>query len=279
MSQKRKRPEDESSYEDAPDDVFRSDPIEDRSSTFVGYFSPSLEGDALQRLPEMTSATHKILGYRKESNQRSLTSVKQYVSGNDDDGEKYAGKKVEKILEGMRVGGACVVARWYGGVMLGPVRFTHIENCARAAVSKWQTHEAEQRAKKLKLEQEAAEQKKLAVALVERDRSIEVLRTLAAGKERQVKEGIVTGVEALAGANGASVDVEEAAPKPSEAADLKQKAESTSKPAMDYSAMPLARLRALDKARDATLSFLLKRIDKADADLSALKHSEGAEDG
>ncbi|GAB1741405.1 hypothetical protein NU219Hw_g6638t1 [Hortaea werneckii] len=278
MSQKRKRPEDESPNEDAPD-VFRSDPIEDRSSTFVGYFSPSLDGDALQRLPEIKSATHKILGYRKESNQRSLTSVKQYVSGNDDDGEKYAGKKVEKILEGMRVGGACVVARWYGGVMLGPVRFTHIENCARAAVSKWQTHEADQRVKRIKLEQEIAEQKKLAVALVERDRSIEVLRTLAAGKEKQVKEGIVAGMEALAGADGASGDGEEAAPKPSEAADLKQKPEGTSKPAMDYSAMPLARLRALDKARDATLSFLLKRIDKADADLSALKHSEEAEDG
>ncbi|KAI6911730.1 hypothetical protein KC318_g2400 [Hortaea werneckii] len=278
MSQKRKLPEDESSYEDAPD-VFRSDPIEDRSSTFVGYFSPSLEGDALQRLPEIKSATHKILGYRKESNQRSLTSVKQYVSGNDDDGEKYAGRKVEKILEGMRVGGACVVARWYGGVMLGPVRFTHVENCARAAVSKWQTHEADQRTKRMKLEQEAAEQKKLAVALVERDRSIEVLRNLAAGKEKQVKEGIVAGVEALAGANGASGDVAESTPKPQEAADLKEKPESASKPAMDYSAMPLARLRALDKARDATLSFLLKRIDKADADLSALKHSEEAEDG
>ncbi|KAI7474827.1 hypothetical protein KC357_g5063 [Hortaea werneckii] len=278
MSQKRRRPEDESSNEDAPD-VFRSDPIEDRSSTFIGYFSPSLEGDALQKLPEIQSATHRILGYRKESSQRSLTSVKQYISGSDDDGEKYAGKKVEKILEGMRVGGVCVVARWYGGVLLGPVRFTHIENCARAAVSKWQTHETEQRAKKMRLEQETAEQKKLAVALIERDRSIEVLRTLAAGKERQVKEGIVAGVEALGGANDAPKDVDEAAPKSSEATDLKQKPESTPKPAMDYSAMPLARLRALDKARDATLSFLLKRIDEADADLSALQHNGEAEDG
>ncbi|KAI7332881.1 hypothetical protein KC315_g4432 [Hortaea werneckii] len=278
MSQKRKRPEDESSNEDAPD-VFRSDPIEDRSSTFVGYFSPSLEGDALQKLPEIQRATHRILGYRKESSQRSLTSVKQYVSGSDDDGEKYAGKKVEKILEGMRVGGVCVVARWYGGVLLGPVRFTHIENCARAAVSKWQTHETEQRAKKMRLEQETAEQKKLAIALIERDRSIEVLRTLAAGKERQVKEGIVAGVEALGDADDASEDVEEVAPKSSEAMNLKKKTESTPKPAMDYSAMPLARLRALDKARDATLSFLLKRIDKADADLSALQHNGEAEDG
>ena len=46
---------------------------------------------------------------------------------------------------------------------------------------------------------------------------------------------------------------------------------SPTKPAaIDYSAMPLDRLRALDKARDATLSFLLTRIDKAEADLKAL---------
>jgi hypothetical protein len=36
---------------------------------------------------------------------------------------------------------------------------------------------------------------------------------------------------------------------------------------MDYSVMTLDRLRALEKARDATLSFLLKRIDKAELEL------------
>ena len=41
--------------------------------------------------------------------------------------------------------------------------------------------------------------------------------------------------------------------------------------AVDYSEMPVDRLRALEKARDATLSFLLKRIDRAEAELVAFQ--------
>jgi hypothetical protein len=33
---------------------------------------------------------------------------------------------------------------------------------------------------------------------------------------------------------------------------------------MDYSAMPLQRLRQLEKARDATIGFILKQLDKAE---------------
>ncbi|TKA22322.1 hypothetical protein B0A50_08047 [Salinomyces thailandicus] len=269
-SQKRKRSPDQPSS-DASSLVFRSSPIEDRSSTFIGYFSPTIPPETLQKLPEIKDATHKILAYRRESPQRSLTGRKQYTAGHDDDGEKYAGKRVEKALEAMQVVGACVVARWYGGVMLGPVRFTHIEECARDAVRRWQASVAEEGAKKRRVEEEGVEQGRLAAALRERDSSIAVLRDLAAVKERQVKEGIVAGVEALDGEQ----QIDGKSPKPGDGAGSRSKP-SNAVPAIDYSVMPVERLRVLDRARDATLSFLLKRIDKAEADLTALRNDQEA---
>ncbi|KAK4540833.1 hypothetical protein LTR36_008910 [Oleoguttula mirabilis] len=284
MSQKRKHSPDAPSSSFKPEDVFRSEPIEDRTSTFIAYFSPTLPAKDLQSLAEFKSASHKILAYRKPSNQRSITGTQtQYTAGHDDDGEKYGGKRVEKVLESLNVAGACVVARWYGGVMLGPVRFTHMEDCARGAVQRWQEHVSGETAKKRRVEEEGVEKAKLVRALGERDRSIGVLRALAAGKETRVKASIVAGVEALTSGN---VDEEEEkrqtlpAPENAEESTAPQQlpvsvqtVDAAPKPAAaatDYSTMPLDRLRALDKARDATLAFLLKRIDKAEADLAAL---------
>ncbi|EME89208.1 uncharacterized protein MYCFIDRAFT_89674 [Pseudocercospora fijiensis CIRAD86] len=223
MSLKRKHSNDEADTGEA--DLFQSEPIEDRKSTFVAYFSPSLKPKDLQNLPVIANADHKILAWRKESNQQSITKAKQYVTGSDDDGEKYAGKKVEKVLEALQAEGACVVARWWGGIMLGPVRFTHIESCARDAVRECQTQRAEAQMKKRRMEQEKVEHAQLAKALVEHPPKTEIPT-------------------------------------------------SSAKPAMDYTAMPLDRLRALDKARDATIGFLLKRIDKAEADLAAMNEED-----
>lgn len=50
----------------------------------------------------------------------------------DDDGESAAGGRLLhllQILDARNV--AVVVSRWYGGVLLGPARFTHINNAAR----------------------------------------------------------------------------------------------------------------------------------------------------
>lgn len=50
----------------------------------------------------------------------------------DDDGESAAGGRLLKLLT---IVGAenvvLVVSRWFGGVLLGPSRFTHINNAAR----------------------------------------------------------------------------------------------------------------------------------------------------
>ena len=59
----------------------------------------------------------------------------EYSSGAqdfDDDGESAAGGRLLHLLQ---VVGAqdvvVVVSRWYGGILLGPARFTHINNAAR----------------------------------------------------------------------------------------------------------------------------------------------------
>ena len=271
MSQKRKR-----GVEDAPEGgpdgetdsvpISRSAAIEDRSSTFMGLFSPSLKPKEIQQLEEIASASHKILAWRRESNQQSITGGVKYTTDFDDDGEKYAGKKIAKVLDNMQVAGSCVVARWYGGVLLGPVRFEHIEKCAMEAVKKWQESVAEERSKKQKVEEEAVERLKLVKVLADRDQSISVLRSLAAEKEDKAK---------LARGKLEEHNGDIASSQPDEQVYLRsQTAKTETKVAVDYSAMPLERLKALEKARDATLSFLLKRIDKAEADLFTLKDND-----
>lgn len=244
MSQKRKR------SEEPPDhnNVFRSATIEDRSSTFIGIFSPTLKPKELQSLDEIKSASHKVLAWRRESNQQSITGGTKYTIDHDDDGEKYAGKKVEKVLDGMQVIGSCVVARWYGGVMLGPARFEHIETVSREAIQKWKDSVAEEHAKRRKVEADAAESKRLVKTLAERDQSISVLRALALEKEEKLRR-----VKAASDREDAPVG--EAKPA------------DGSKPAIDYATLPLERLKMMEKAKDATLSFLLKRIDKAEVEL------------
>jgi putative IMPACT (imprinted ancient) family translation regulator len=237
-------------------DISRSAAIYDRESKFYALYSPSLKPKQLQSLDEIQSAAHRVVGWRRESNQQSITKETQYVVGSDDDGEKYAGKKIEKVLEAAKVSGTCVVARWFGGIMLGPVRFEHIENCAREAVRRYQEVDAERRAKKRKLEEEEEEHARLSKSLAEWDQSIVVLRALAADKEKLVKQA------------GEDADGDAGPPL------IAAAPSSSVQPAADYEAMPLARLKALDKARDATLSFLLKRIDKAEADLKLLNNDE-----
>ena len=55
------------------------------------------------------------------------------LADNDEDGESGAGAKMGALLDMMDVE-CCVVvvSRWYGGIHLGPDRFKHINNCARA---------------------------------------------------------------------------------------------------------------------------------------------------
>ena len=178
--------------------------------------------------------------------------------GHDDDGEQYAGKRLEKVLTEMNVEGAVVVARWYGGVLLGPVRFTHIENCARGAIEKWKAgvtaiepepdHPAVQ---KRKIEEDEERKSTLVSVLEERDHSISALRGLLREKTEEA----------------CAIESEE---KTSTTKDVNV----TPNKAVSYSAMPLQALERLEKARDATISWILKEIENVEERLEQQQQQE-----
>ena len=238
MSLKRKRTPSPPPDADQTSEVFRSESIYDRSSTFVAHFSPTVAPKELQASKEFESASHRILGWRRPSNQRSIRtgptgSQQLYILGSDDDGEKYGGKRLEKVLEAEKVEGAVVVARWYGGVLLGPVRFTHIELCAKEAIHRWKEAVEQRR----RIEADRHERRDFINMLRERDQSITTLRGLLAEKSETKTTTIGT-------------------TNPSNT--------STPTRAVDYSTLSLERLRPLEKAKDASIAFLLKKIDQAE---------------
>ncbi|KAJ9656550.1 hypothetical protein H2198_004899 [Neophaeococcomyces mojaviensis] len=241
--------------------IFESSSIEDRTSTFVAAFSPAIAAKILQAHQPYKNASHRILAWRKPSKQQSLSSVTGlnaatrtiYDTGSDDDGEKYAGKKLEKLLTELDVTGAVVVARWYGGVLLGPVRFDHILNVAKEAIRKWQTFaNAGPLQKKLKVDatpnltpkQEAEQKERLAKQLADRDNSIKILRGLLAEKKTSKAQDSPTSDS----------------PKPS------QDVQTKVVPGIDYTSMPLSKLKQLEKARDTTISWILKQIDETEVE-------------
>ena len=130
------------------------------------------------------------------------------------------------------------------------------------------------------MEEDVEEKQRLAKVLSERDNSIRVLRALAAEKEEKAKQAMIAGVESLASLLQEKTSAEEQTPKSSDqegdstekAATRPKKIVSAAQPAADYGGRSVESLRSLEKARDATLGFLLKRIDKAEADLAAIKN-------
>ena len=216
----------------SPSHIFTSSPIEDRSSTFLAFYSPTLAAKELQAHTEFKSASHRIAAWRKSSSQRALNAQLLFETGHDDDGEKRGGKALETVLVEMEVVGAVVVARWYGGVMLGPVRFDHIKNSARDAIMQW-SQDRERSVKKAKVQADEAEKERLVEALPERDQSIIVLRNLLAEKSKQSSS----------------------APR----------GESTSAKTPDYSTLPLGTLEKLEQVRDATIGWILRQLEKAES--------------
>lgn len=238
MAQKRPHQE---SIQSIPE-VFKSARIDHETSSFIGCFSPTLSASALQRLPEFRTATHRIAAWRKISRQKSLTpSNHLFDTGHDDDGESWAGTRLARVLNDTQVIGTVVVARWYGGQNIGPIRFTHIENCAKEAIWKWKVAvsetEKEDAAKKQKVDDEAR-RRELVGELAQRDQSIHALRKLLAEKKAKLSGEDVVPV--------------------------------TPQKEMEYGKMGLDVLKRLDRARDATIGAILKQMNKVDEDLRLL---------
>ena len=170
-----------------------------------------------------------MTAWRLLSKQRSLNSQLIFETGHDDDGENHGGKNLEKVLIAKRVSGTVMVARWYGGVMLGPVRFDHIRNCASDAIGQW-AREGEHAAKRAKTETDRLRRVEI---LSERDQSIAVLRGLLAEK----KQGVAS------------------SPDNTRISPVK---------APDYAKMEIPLLERLEQVRDKTIGWILAQIEQAE---------------
>ncbi|KAM3838339.1 protein IMPACT-B-like, partial [Diretmus argenteus] len=108
--------------------------ITDRRSTFQPHLAPVVTPrqvkmvlDKLYENKKIASATHNIYAYRIYCEDKQ-----SFLQDCDDDGETAAGGRLLHLLQILDVRNVMVVvSRWYGGILLGPDRFKHINNCAR----------------------------------------------------------------------------------------------------------------------------------------------------
>ncbi|KAJ7928442.1 ribosomal protein S5 domain 2-type protein [Mycena leptocephala] len=127
-----------------PQPLATSQEIRDRGSLFVATIyaapSPAQAAACIAHLSNVVHAqkpaSHEMSAWRcmvLKAGCTGLGGPDDFTVREDsaDDGERWGG---EKILTVMRKQGvidaAVVVSRWYGGTMLGPARFSHIETCA-----------------------------------------------------------------------------------------------------------------------------------------------------
>ncbi|XP_056132243.1 protein IMPACT [Lampris incognitus] len=124
---------DHDSDEEVPP-VKHGDTITDRRSTFQPHLAPVVTPrqvkmvlDKLCENKKIASATHNIYAYRIY-----CEGKQSFLQDCEDDGETAAGGRLLHLLQILDVRNVMVVvSRWYGGILLGPDRFKHINNCAR----------------------------------------------------------------------------------------------------------------------------------------------------
>lgn len=151
--------------------------IIDRGSVFVGYVyplhtaSPTYRSALMENLthvvhphipddmftpqfravpPAKRKSTHDMYAYRVMQLKRGRSGLGGpndfgTEEGTEDDGETWGAEKIMRVIRTMGASDVLVVvSRWYGGTFLGPVRFEHITNVARAALQKHFEREAVQ---------------------------------------------------------------------------------------------------------------------------------------
>jgi len=116
-------------------EIFHSSPLIEKKSTFIAHCARVKSMAEVQEFrafllsdKKISRATHNIFAYRFSSPEGL-----QYHD-NDDDGESAAGGRLAELVRLMNLpcGVAVMVSRWFGGILLGPSRFTFINNVARA---------------------------------------------------------------------------------------------------------------------------------------------------
>ncbi|XP_053098944.1 protein IMPACT isoform X1 [Hemicordylus capensis] len=114
--------------------VYHGNPITDRRSTFQAHLAPVVSPKQVKNVlaelyknKKIASATHNIYAYRIYCEDKQT-----FLQDCEDDGETAAGGRLLHLMQILNVRDVLVVvSRWYGGILLGPDRFKHINNCAR----------------------------------------------------------------------------------------------------------------------------------------------------
>lgn len=143
-----------------------SQEIKDRGSVFQGYFVPVFNGQdaaafikSFRASPICDAVDHAMSAFRYQAESVDI--------GHDDDGERFSGKRMEDLLTSLNAFGLVIVIRQYGGIMLGPIRFQHILQCAREAYMAYKANRS----------RDTSERDRLLRLLTARDRTISMLRT------------------------------------------------------------------------------------------------------
>ncbi|KAJ7338756.1 hypothetical protein JRQ81_012658 [Phrynocephalus forsythii] len=114
--------------------VCHGTPITDRRSTFQAHLAPVVTPKQVKSVlaelyknKKIANATHNIFAYRIYCEDKQT-----FLQDCEDDGETAAGGRLLHLMQILDVRNVLVVvSRWYGGILLGPDRFKHINNCAR----------------------------------------------------------------------------------------------------------------------------------------------------
>lgn len=121
--------------------------VVDRKSVFQGHCAPIQRVEhvelflaKLKENKKIANAFHNMWAYRvdkSDPNARVGGKSASILQDCDDDGEQAAGGRLLNLLQILNVVNVMVVVtRWYGGTLLGPIRFKHINNAARDALVK-----------------------------------------------------------------------------------------------------------------------------------------------
>jgi hypothetical protein len=126
--------------------IFHGEPLVEKKSTFQAHVAPVTSIEDVEQVMEVLlmnnkirGATHNILAYRIEINEEG-----SLLQDFDDDGESAAGGRLLHLLNVLKVKNMLVVvSRWFGGILLGPSRFSFINNAARNAIVQSGLYEVE----------------------------------------------------------------------------------------------------------------------------------------
>lgn len=131
-----------------PSLIASSSEIVDLDSVFIAHaasVSSAAQAEVFRRHVREQHANdeagHEMMGWRclipKAGKDGSGSEMDWMLkSGQDDDGEKWSGEKIVKVMESESKVDVCVVvSRWFGGTLLGPRRFKHIESATRQALA------------------------------------------------------------------------------------------------------------------------------------------------